>query len=109
LEPTRTVSFKGPQTSGTLFTFRIPFACYLVHVRTMASGAIFSRGIAWAAVPASSFMWHVIGVSNAGTWVGRMRFEKDDSLYVDSIGGLGTSDLISFTFVEDIAHPSKFQ
>jgi hypothetical protein len=109
LEPTRTLSFKGPQTSGVLQSYKMPFACFLVSARSNASAAMFSRGISWAAVAATSWVWHAVGVSQQEMWIGRMRFENGDYLYIDSAAGLGTSDFISFTFVEDIVHPEKLR
>lgn len=101
--PTRTLFFKGPQTAGTLQQFRMEWSGFLTYASVGSTTALISRGRTWTSLGASTFhTYSVIGMpSNSNPWHGRERFENTDYIYIDSIGGLGTSDIVTMVFEID--------
>lgn len=102
---TKTIHFKGPQTAGVLLSFPIDFDGILVFICAY-SNVLISRGRSWASIAAGSFTTDgsvIAGIgSNSNVWHGRERVHKGDRIYLDSAGGLGTSDQISFVFIPDV-------
>lgn len=98
--PTKTVFYKGPQTSGVLASYRLDFSGFLVWMGTQTTAALVTRGRTWTSLGSST--WHeysVIGMPcQFSPWQGREKVSSGDTIYFDTLGGMGTSDALTLVF-----------
>jgi hypothetical protein len=108
-KPTFTLIFRGGQTAGVPVSYTIIEDSTLVRAQGTAgvSGVLLSKsssvvGLYPAGWSARRDQICVLSSSTA-IWQGRSVFKTGDKVWVDSIGGMGTSDFLTLTFESDLA------
>lgn len=100
---TKVLVFKGPQTSGTPIgtpATGLGFDGTLFFMLS-TSACLITLGRTWASMSASAWDWSgLLGypTSNGGLILCAHDVVSTDRIYVDSVGGLGTSDAVTLGF-----------
>ncbi len=101
---TFSVLFKGPQTAGTPLSLNMVQDADLVSFGGKGVGVLVSKAAQTASLlPGGQFsvdrnLIGIIGGNENPTVNCNVSFKVGDSLFIDSLGGMGTSEYVNFVF-----------
>lgn len=103
MNPTFSYMFRGPQTAGTLKSLPINSDCFLRFVFSNQVVSV-SVGVAQTFPTANAFTPNIVALVpaiSAGQWFGKHPIKAGTTVYIDSPGGIGSSEWLILVFEVD--------